>query len=332
MNKGLALLGLVFAMALGLFAPAGSLSAQTNSLCFSEVPHCISGRFAEYWQQNGGLPVFGYPISAASEQDIGGVKVLVQHFERNRFELRPENSPPYDVLLGRLGAEQLQAHGRQWESEPKAADPNAAGCRYFAETGHSVCNQFLHYWSSHGLNLDNNPAYSAAESLALFGLPLTEATMEQGSDGQQYLTQWFERARFELHPEHGNIVLLGLLGSEQAAASAAPEPAADSDNNDPDTSVPESIYAYVEPSIGPRGTTFAAIAGGFELGEKIGVYITTPDQSVLGAPFQVDSDDEGISDIITFTTARNSPIGIYAITFEGVSSQHVAIAYVRVTE
>jgi len=305
MNKGLALLGLVFAMALGLFAPAGSLSAQTNSLCFSEVPHCISGRFAEYWQQNGGLPVFGYPISAASEQDIGGVKVLVQ---------------------------QLQAHGRQWESEPKAADPNAAGCRYFAETGHSVCNQFLHYWSSHGLNLDNNPAYSAAESLALFGLPLTEATMEQGSDGQQYLTQWFERARFELHPEHGNIVLLGLLGSEQAAASAAPEPAADSDNNDPDTSVPESIYAYVEPSIGPRGTTFAAIAGGFEPGEKIGVYITTPDQSVLGAPFQVDSDDEGISDIITFTTARNSPIGIYAITFEGVSSQHVAIAYVRVTE
>lgn len=176
MNKALILMGLVFAMAFGLFTPLSSASAQTNSLCFSEVPHCISGRFAEYWQQNGGLPVFGYPISAASEQDVGGTQVLVQQFERNRFELRPENSAPYDVLLGRLGAEQLQARGRQWENEPKAADPNAAGCRYFSETGHSVCNQFLQYWSSHGLNLDSNPAYSAAESLALFGLPLTEAT------------------------------------------------------------------------------------------------------------------------------------------------------------
>lgn len=332
MNKALTLMGLVLAMAFGLFAPVSSASAQTNSLCFSEVPHCISGRFAQYWQQNGGLPVFGYPISAATEQDVGGTKVLVQHFERNRFELRPENSAPYDVLLGRLGAEQLQARGRQWENEPKAADPNAAGCRHFSETGHNVCNQFLQYWSSQGLNLDNNPAYTAAESLALFGLPLTEATLEQGSDGQQYLTQWFERGRFELHPEHGNIILLGLLGSEQAAAAAEPQQPAPPANNGPDTSVPESINAYVEPPIGPRGTTFAAIAGGFEPGERIGVYITTPDQSVLGAPFQVNSDDEGISEIVTFTTGRNSPTGIYAMTFEGVSSGHVAIAYVRVTE
>jgi hypothetical protein len=29
----------------------------------------------------------------------------VQYFERNRFEHHPGNPPPYDVLLGRLGAE-----------------------------------------------------------------------------------------------------------------------------------------------------------------------------------------------------------------------------------
>ena len=29
----------------------------------------------------------------------------VQYFERARFEWHPENSPPWDILLGRLGAE-----------------------------------------------------------------------------------------------------------------------------------------------------------------------------------------------------------------------------------
>jgi len=41
--------------------------------------------------------------------------------------------------------------------------------------------------------------------------------MEQSSDGKVYLVQWFERARFEWHPEIQDAkyrVLLGLLGNE----------------------------------------------------------------------------------------------------------------------
>ena len=59
-----------------------------------------------------------------------------------------------------------------------------------------------------------------AESLALFGYPISEPQMEQGADGTMYLTQWFERARFEYHP--GNAapytVLLGRLGAEMLTA------------------------------------------------------------------------------------------------------------------
>ncbi|HMO60222.1 MAG TPA: hypothetical protein PKC19_22950, partial [Roseiflexaceae bacterium] len=54
--------------------------------------------------------------------------------------------------------------------------------------------------------------------LALFGLPLSPAAMETNpTDGRQYLTQHFERARFEYHPENIGtpyVVLLGLLGRE----------------------------------------------------------------------------------------------------------------------
>ena len=96
------------------------------------------------------------------------------------------------------------------------ADPAAA--HYFAETGHAIGSQFWGFWSTHGLEFDGNKnAKSFNESLALFGMPVSEPQMEQSSDGNMYMTQWFERARFEFHPENAGTeyeVLLGLLGRE----------------------------------------------------------------------------------------------------------------------
>jgi hypothetical protein len=79
---------------------------------------------------------------------------------------------------------------------------------------------FKQYWQTHGL-LDPR-LNSYGQSLALFGLPLSEATVEiNPTDGKPYLTQWFERARFEWHPEQEDPqfkVLLGLLGNEVLGA------------------------------------------------------------------------------------------------------------------
>ena len=78
--------------------------------------------------------------------------------------------------------------------------------------------QFWGYWSRHGLEFDGQAGASFNESLALFGLPLSEPVIETNpTDGKQYLTQHFERARFEFHPENAGTdyeVLLGLLGRE----------------------------------------------------------------------------------------------------------------------
>src|SRR3712207_8714721 len=43
---------------------------------------------------------------------------------------------------------------------------------------------------------------SEREALALFGLPLTAPRVETNSSGDSVLTQWFERARFEYHPNN----------------------------------------------------------------------------------------------------------------------------------
>lgn len=189
--------------------------AQTSTRCFDETGYCISGRIREFWEQNGGLPVFGFPITPLQVEQVEGKSVQVQWFERNRLELHPENARPYDVLLGRLGFDSLVKQGRDWHTFDKA-DPNTP--HYFPETGHAIAPQFWSYWSSHGLEFDGRAGKSFEESLALFGMPLSEPMMEKSiTDGQTYLTQYFERARFEYHPENAGtpyVVLLGLLGSE----------------------------------------------------------------------------------------------------------------------
>jgi hypothetical protein len=76
---------------------------------------------------------------------------------------------------------------------------------YFNETSHNLGGPFLRYWQEHG-------------GLFVNGYPTSEELMEVSpTDGKPYKVQYFERARFEHHPEHAGTpgeVLLGLLGQQ----------------------------------------------------------------------------------------------------------------------
>jgi len=66
----------------------------------------LSGAFFQYWQQNGGLRQFGYPISepVLEQSPTDGKTYMVQYTERARFEFHPEYSgTSAEVLLGLLG-------------------------------------------------------------------------------------------------------------------------------------------------------------------------------------------------------------------------------------
>ncbi len=180
-------------------------------LFFPETGHTLGGGFRAYWEQNGGLPIFGFPISEEfTEIGSDGRPVTVQYFERHRFEWRPENVPPYNVLLSRMGDDLLRRQGRDWYTFERSGP--VTGCLYFAETNQALCEPFLSYWQRNGLEFDGRPGKSYAESLALFGLPLSQPQIEETRPGTVVIVQWFERARFELHPD--GKVLLGLLGNE----------------------------------------------------------------------------------------------------------------------
>jgi poly-gamma-glutamate capsule biosynthesis protein CapA/YwtB (metallophosphatase superfamily) len=74
-------------------------------------------RFRAFYEQYGGLAIFGYPISGALNEDHPetGVPTTVQYFERARFELAPAAPPGAplsdQVRLGLLGRELREAGG-----------------------------------------------------------------------------------------------------------------------------------------------------------------------------------------------------------------------------
>jgi hypothetical protein len=219
---------------LSMLAALPNARLQQSDLCLPDQPatlECIAAPFATYWQSNGGLPVFGYAITEAQPERNADApaEFLTQWTERNRLELHPENAAPYDILLGRMGADRLAQLGRDPAREPREAGP-LAGCLWFAETGYNVCDSaprrgFKSYWSANGLKSAGMDAYR--RSLALFGLPLTAARPERDSNGEMVLTQWFERARFEWRPGNPDPykVQLGLLGNELLAGRQAAGPA-----------------------------------------------------------------------------------------------------------
>jgi hypothetical protein len=193
-----------------------------NRTYYAESAHSLGGRFEQYWGKNGGLPVFGFPLTEELRQQNAdtGLTYAVQYLERQRYEYHPELAgSAYEILLGRLGAELLAQQGRNWRNEG-ADQPGVqqlpGTCQTFEATNRTVCGAFRDYWRGHGLDL-GQAGTTADEALALFGYPLTEPRLERNADGDTVLTQWFERARFEWHPNNPAPyqVLLGRLAAEQ---------------------------------------------------------------------------------------------------------------------
>ncbi len=201
---------------------------------FRETGHTLSGPFLNYWLKNGGADLFGLPLTEPyPEIDPGtGKAFTVQWFERERFEYHPENAgSKYEVLLGLLGNELIARACRSFERAqslvpppmptpipptPEKGKPTATPVPtpkpdrlYFRETGHNLRGVFKTYWENRG-------------GLAIFGYPTSEEFGETNpADGKFYTVQYFERARFEYHPEHNGTpyeVQLGLLGSQALAA------------------------------------------------------------------------------------------------------------------
>ncbi|MCM8749127.1 polysaccharide deacetylase family protein [Thermomicrobiaceae bacterium CFH 74404] len=196
---------LVLAASLSL-SPRASASAAPSIVYFPQTGHHVSEPFLSFWLQHGGIRIFGYPVSEPVVDAASGL--TVQYFERARFEHHPGCGPSCGVLLTRVGA--VLTQGRTEPAfAPLVLDPSANSApdrRYFPETGHTLAYGFKRFWEQHG-------------GLAVFGFPISEEFTEVDATGQAFTVQYFERARFEWHPELAGTpyeVQLGLLGASLA--------------------------------------------------------------------------------------------------------------------
>jgi lipoprotein-anchoring transpeptidase ErfK/SrfK len=199
----------IVAMTLVLFipvlAPATSSVAEAHHdvgptrVYFPETGHHLSSGFLDYWRHNGGLYQFGYPLT--EEMNEGGL--TVQYFERAVFEWHPNAPAGWRVQLRRLGAD-MTAHRTGEAPFQRVTGQSNANTIYFPETGHRLSFGFKTYWERNG-------------GLRINGYPISEEFQEGG-----FTVQYFERVRYEWHPEHRGTkyeILLGHLGRQAAKNS-----------------------------------------------------------------------------------------------------------------
>lgn len=153
--------------------------------------HFLMGLFRTFWYQHGGVSRFGYPITEEFVRQSDGK--VVQYFERARFELRRTGPNQAEVDLGLLGVDYAQRYDMPFaDGIPLGVD--------------AIDGRFRAFWD----------AYSGQRSSGyprFFGYPISGSFMQELSDGQDHLVQYFERVRLELH---GNTVVVGLLGHDLA--------------------------------------------------------------------------------------------------------------------
>ncbi len=274
--------------------PAQATKAANQRWCPQETRFCAENAFYDFWQANGALDILGYPIDSPRRVPNGP---LIQIYERAIMEWHPENPIQYQVLLSRLGAVYVGDNAAT-KQPPIPCDGN---CTLVSETNHTLRGTFRNYWQSYG-------------GLPVYGFPLTEELQERNpGNGQTYTVQYFERNRFEYHPENAGTryeVQLGRLGAEFLAAlrsdiealptasvpnygdtaAAPPVTPAPAPMPQPSPSVPPvqaNPAVSMSPTTGAAGTKFVATGSNFPAGAIVGWSITYGGKETNSGSFQL---------------------------------------------
>jgi hypothetical protein len=190
------------------------VAPKDEPIWFPETQHWVTAEFKRRWLTYGGLPIFGMPLTEPYTEPTPKGTRMVQFFERAMFELNLESrdEPGFDrlhseeqfrriVRIRLLGLDLTQNRNFP-PSEPFQSSTERW---YFPETGHSLSYGFLYYWLNNG-------------GLGIFGYPISEELQEiSPTDGKLRMVQYFERARFEYHPDLKGTpyeTQLGQLGRE----------------------------------------------------------------------------------------------------------------------
>lgn len=260
---------------------------------FDRTGHWVKGPFLDFFNERGGLRIFGYPQTKVFyDPNIG---LWVQYFDNVRMEYHPGQIEPYKVQLGLLG--DLLGH----REPPLPQDQWPTNSRFrqvFPQTGHTVSFAFLDFYRNNG-------------GLDIFGYPISEP----GVEGEQ-IVQYFQRTRLEWHPERprDERVVVGDLGTEYIYRFDVPSRYTRREELSDDFTRDLDEEAVTE---GPRLRVWAAVRyaiTGREGYQTVFVYVTDSlREPVKGA--EVTIRVRYPSDTITYSLEPTDDQGITDVTF-----------------
>jgi hypothetical protein len=304
---------------------SASLAQPIDGHTFPETGQRVEGRFWEVWLAgrsfDDSLYINGLPITAPRIEvsPTDGKSYLTQWFERARFEEHPENQPPSDVLLGLLGVAATKGRPFQAISDP------GGNIQWFPETSHTLGDSteegrvIAAFWHRLG-------------GLPQFGYPLSQPFRETSNDdGKPYLVQYFERQRFEYHPENKGTrfeILLGRLGAEQER-KATPTPASVPISPTPQaTSTPfptatPNIAALCEDIPGPQGVEVVPRCA--PPSTTFSIVVPRLDQYPADVTFYVDGEEVGYTNYEAYPS--RSAVFRYKEGRVGVHQVYVTVFY-----
>ncbi|WP_298815642.1 hypothetical protein [Chloroflexus sp.] len=316
---------LIIVVLLGVLLLTPTPMRAANPICFEGVTDCVDERFADFWRRNdrhaisgqngNALRFFGYPIGPARIEAVDGAAMLAQPFERVIMQQPLGNTDPARISLQMIGMERL----RQLELAPElpARPPATVNCRFFSETGFTVCGDLLNFWESNGLNLDNERNYTDAERIALFGRPISTVSRERAADGKIYLTQWFEQARLQIDGVTQQIIITPL-GRDVVSNRANPPP------------LPRNNGVFLNSETVTAGGAITARANGYTGESQVRVTVIRADGNSVGTAELSDISSSGVTETFCYQTPADAMPGIWAIAFEGTENGRRTIGFFRV--
>jgi hypothetical protein len=119
-------------MALTLLAPQSTGAQPRGSRYFPGTGFIVAGAIFTAFNQYGGVPVIGLPISDVMETQCEQHPCMVQWFERTRIEVHHDDGQAY---RGRIGADFLAQRGTPWQfgNDTVLNHPTEGPCLGFIE-------------------------------------------------------------------------------------------------------------------------------------------------------------------------------------------------------
>jgi hypothetical protein len=200
------LLALTFALCL-VAIPWSTANAQgSEPRYFPETGHNVQGDFLRFYNAvSDPTTLYGFPITEQFNRRDG---LLVQYFQRARFEYHPELPDGQRVVLTDIGTQMYTRSDQLNLYSPFA-------CQIFPGSNFPVCLAFLDFYNKYGGALQ-------------FGLPISPFEYHDG-----LIVQYFQKARMEWQPSNpeSERIVLTDLGSlyfnklnEDPALKAAVQP------------------------------------------------------------------------------------------------------------